>query len=118
MSSGVVGWGCRAGIPSTEFFTSIEHVTGHDLDVVQRIRDNRLIEAIVASSDQVALLPRFTTPRDAGLALVPLTGVSTTRWIVAVMRPDTAERVAVRAVIAAFSQMEGTADEGEVRTAD
>lgn len=108
--------GCRwvgvpRGYPFDTILTSIEHVTGRDLNVVQRIRDNRLIEAIVASSDQVALLPRFTTPRNAGLSLVPLTKVTTTRWIVAVMRPDTAERVAVRAVIAALSQTGGTADE-------
>ena len=104
--------GVPRGYPFDTILTSIEHVTGHVLDVVQRIRDNRLIEAIVASSDQVALLPRFTTPRDQGLCLVPLTGVTTTRWIVAVMRPDTAERVAVRAVIAALKRIEGAAEEG------
>ncbi len=102
--------GVPRGYPFDTILTSIEHLTGRDLDVVQRIRDNRLIEAIVASSDQVALLPRFTTPRDAGLSLVPLTGVTTTRWIVAVMRPDTAERVAVRAVISALSRVDDAAD--------
>ena len=67
--------GVPRGYPFDTILTSIEHLTGRDLDVVQRIRDNRLIEAIVASRDHVALLPRFTTPRDAGLSLVPLTGV-------------------------------------------
>ncbi|GAA1808731.1 MULTISPECIES: LysR family transcriptional regulator [Brevibacterium] len=107
----VVDWpwvGVPHGYPFNSVLLSLAHVTGRDLDVVQRIRDNRLIEAIVASSDQLALLPRFTTPRDAGLTLVPLSGVTTMRWVVAVMRPDTAERVAVRRVLEALTR----SDEG------
>ncbi|QQB16025.1 LysR family transcriptional regulator [Brevibacterium casei] len=100
--------GVPHGYPFNSVLLSLAHVTGRDLDVVQRIRDNRLIEAIVASSDQLALLPRFTTPRDAGLTLVPLSGVTTMRWVVAVMRPDTAERVAVRRVLEALTR----SDEG------
>ncbi|MBM6591435.1 LysR family transcriptional regulator [Brevibacterium sp. RIT 803] len=96
--------GVPHGFPFTTILTSIEHVTGRELEVTQRIRDNRLIEAIVASSDQVALLPRFTTPKDAGLTLLPLTGVATTRWVVAVMTPDTAERAAVKRVLDALRQ--------------
>lgn len=94
--------GVPHGFPFATILSSIEHVTGRELEVTQRIRDNRLIEAIVASSDQVALLPRFTTPRDAGLTLIPLTGVATTRWVVAVMRPDTAERAAIKRVLDAL----------------
>lgn len=96
--------GVPEGYPFTAIMTSIEQVTGRELEVTQRIRDNRLIEAIVASSDQLALLPRLTTPRNAGLALVPLTGVTTARWVVAVMRPDTAERAAVKRVLDALRQ--------------
>ncbi|WP_231445453.1 LysR family transcriptional regulator [Brevibacterium zhoupengii] len=92
------------GFPFATILTSIEHVTGRELEVTQRIRDNRLIEAIVSSSDQVALLPRFTTPKGAGLTLLPLTGVATTRWVVAVIAPDTAERAAVKRVLDALRQ--------------
>lgn len=105
--------GVPVGYPFNSVLTSIEYLTGRDLDVVQRIRDNRLIEAIVASSDQLALLPRYTTPADAGLTLIPLTGVSTTRWVSAVIRPDTAERVAVRRVLDALSRT----DEGRASPA-
>lgn len=94
--------GVPQGYPFDTVLSAIEHVSGRSLDVTQRIRDNRLVEAIVASSRLVALLPRFTTPRDAGLRLIPLTGVTTTRWIVAVMRPDTAQRAAVTRVLAAL----------------
>ncbi|AOP52410.1 LysR family transcriptional regulator [Brevibacterium aurantiacum] len=92
------------GFPFATILTSIEHVTGRELEVTQRIGDNRLIEAIVSSSDQVALLPRFTTPKGAGLTLLPLKGVATTRWVVAVMAPDTAERAAVKRVLDALRQ--------------
>lgn len=96
--------GVPHGFPVATIMSSIEHVTGRELEVTQRIRDNRLIEAIVASSHQVALLPRFTTPEDAGVTLVPLTGVATTRWVVAVMAPDTAERAAIKRVLDALRQ--------------
>ena len=90
--------GVPQGYPFATILSSIEHVTGRELEVTQRIRDNRLIEAILASSEHIALLPRFTTPENAGLTLIPLSGVTTTRWVVAVMRPDTAERAAVTRV--------------------
>lgn len=99
--------GCRwIGVPVDYPFdtilTAIAHITGRELDITQRIRDNRLIEAIVASSDHIALLPRYTTPQEAGLRLIPLQGVTTARWVVAVMRPDTAERAAVSRVLDAL----------------
>lgn len=90
--------------PFATIMSSIEQVTGRSLEVTQRIKDNRLVEAIVASSDHLALLPLLTTPRNAGLTLVPLTGVTTTRWVVAVMAPDTAERAAVKRVLEALHQ--------------
>jgi DNA-binding transcriptional LysR family regulator len=94
--------GVPRGYPFDTILTSIEHVTGRPLDVTQRIRDNRLIEAIVASGEHIALLPRFTTPPNAGLRLIPLEGVATTRWVVAVMRPDAVGRCAVTRVLEAL----------------
>ncbi len=63
-----------------------------------RIRDNHLVAALVASGEGIALLPRFTTRTADEIALVPLTGVISARWIVALSRPDRAERAAVRLV--------------------
>ena len=45
------------------------------------------------------MLPRFTTPTGAGLVLRPLDGVASVRHVSAVMRPDRAERLAVRRVV-------------------
>lgn len=63
-----------------------------------RMRDNQLVAALVASGQGIALLPRFTTRTADELVLVPLAGVRSARWIVALSRADRAERAAVRLV--------------------
>lgn len=63
-----------------------------------RLRDNQLVATLVAAGEGIALLPRFTTRSVDGLALRPLTGVLSARWVVALARPDRAERAAVRLV--------------------
>ncbi len=70
--------------------------------MVQRLRDNRLVEALVAAGDRIAVLPRFTSPAGRGVVLRPLAGLATARHIFAVMRPDKAERLAVRRVVEAL----------------
>jgi len=98
--------GVPRGYPFDTVLQTIERVTGAELHVVQRLRDNRLIEALVAASDHVAVLPRFTTPtgtpNGAGLVLRELAGVASARHVSAVLRPDRAERLAVRRVVEAF----------------
>lgn len=63
-----------------------------------RIRDNHLVAALVAAGEGIALLPRFTTRPADEFVLVPLSGGLSARWIVALSRPDRAERAAVRLV--------------------
>ena len=76
----------------------IEAACGRGLHRRLRIRDNQLVAALVASGEGVALLPRFTTRTADEFVLTPLTGVLSARWIVALSRPDRAERAAVRLV--------------------
>ena len=64
----------------------------------ERIRDNHLVAALVAAGEGLALLPRYTTRSADEFALVPLVDVPSARWIVALSRPDRAERAAVRLV--------------------
>lgn len=92
----------------------MERATGRELRVSQRVRDNRLVEALVRDSRQVAVLPRFTTPTGAGLVLRELGGVAAVRHVSAVMRPDRAERLAVRRVVAELVRVgrEVAADHG------
>ncbi|WP_435198023.1 LysR family transcriptional regulator [Janibacter sp. GS2] len=76
----------------------IGDATGRTITPRLRMRDNQLIAALVAAGEGIALLPRFTTRPGDGLALRPLTGVHSERWIVGLSRPDRAERAAVRLV--------------------
>lgn len=94
--------GVPLGFPFDTVRVAVEEATGTNVRVVQRLRDNRLIEALVAGSDKVAILPRFTTP--PSVVLRPLHGISTARHIFAVMRPDRAERLAVQRVVATLRE--------------
>lgn len=88
-----------AGFPFEAVLQGIERRTGRSLRVRQRLKDNRLIEALVAAGHGIAVLPRFTTPTGDGLVLRPLLGVPTGRHVFAVLRRDRAERRAVRRVL-------------------
>lgn len=93
--------GVPLGYPFDTVRNAVEEAVAGPVAVPLRLRDNRLIEALVADSDRVAVLPRFTTPSGA-VVLRPLADIPTARYIYAVMRPDRAERQAVRRVLAAF----------------
>ncbi|CAN7227018.1 LysR family transcriptional regulator [Knoellia sp. LjRoot47] len=94
--------GVPAGYPFETVLDSVARVTGRPVTVTQRIRDNRIAEALVAAEVGLALLPRFTTrPRD-GVVLRPLRGVNARRWVVAMSRPDRAQRAVVRRAVDAL----------------
>jgi len=71
---------------------------GH-VDVVQRVRDNGLVRAMVAAGLGIGILPRNTMASGDDVKLLALQGVPAERWVVAIMRPDRAERAAVQAVL-------------------
>jgi DNA-binding transcriptional LysR family regulator len=76
---------------------------------VQRVRDNRLVEAMVARGLGIALLPRFTTRPRVDVVLKPLVGVRASRRLLALSRRDVAERVAVRTVLDALAEIASAA---------
>jgi len=88
--------GVPAGFPFDTVRVAIENRSGRSLNVVQRIRDNRLVEALVAQGLGCGLLPRFTTRPRHGMVTIPLAEVRSTRQIVAIARPDRVERAVVR----------------------
>ncbi|MFC4337020.1 LysR family transcriptional regulator [Salininema proteolyticum] len=96
--------GVPLGFPFDTVRQAVERVTGAELRVVQRLRDNRLIESLIAGSRRIAVLPRFTTPVDGGVVLRELAEIPSRRHISAVMRPDKAERLAVRRVLEAVQR--------------
>lgn len=85
-----------AGYPFDTVLTTISDRAGRSLHIAQRVRDNRLIEALVAAGEHLAVLPRFTTAAHSALALRPITDVPAVRHMSAVMRPDRARRRAVQ----------------------
>lgn len=91
------------GYPFDTVRIAIENQAGEPLDVVQRLRDNRLVEALVAAGQGCALLPRFTTRPRPDVVMKPLADVRSVRRIVALGRPDRLERAAVRTVLDALT---------------
>ncbi|WP_205325297.1 LysR family transcriptional regulator [Glycomyces sp. YM15] len=111
----LVDWewiGVPKGYPFDSVLESIERATGTSLRVAQRLRDNRLVESLVAGSRRIAVLPRFTTPTGTGLVLREIADIPTRRHVTAISRPDRAERLAVKRVLGAFQR---TAAEAERR---
>ncbi|WP_028707462.1 LysR family transcriptional regulator [Propionicicella superfundia] len=91
--------GVPLGFPFDTVRIAIENRSGAALNVVQRLRDNRLVEALVAAGLGCAMLPRFTTRPRPDLVTIPLTDVRSERSILALGRPDRFARAAVRAVL-------------------
>lgn len=97
--------GVPEGYPFDRLLHEIEAVTGASLTVVQRVTDSGITEALVAAGIGISLIPRFTASGpDSGIVTRPLTGVDMSRHIVALMRPDKAERLAVRTVADALQR--------------
>jgi len=94
--------GVPEGYPFAAVLDGVARVTGRPVTVTQRIRDNRIAEALVAAEVGLALLPRFTTRPREGVVLRPLRGVNARRWVVAMSRPDRAERAVVRRTVVAL----------------
>lgn len=97
--------GVPEGYPFATVLDGVERVAGRPVRIVQRVRDNRVAEAFVVAGVGLALLPRFTTRAHEGVVLRPLRGVNARRWIVALSRPDRAERAVVRRTVAALREV-------------
>jgi DNA-binding transcriptional LysR family regulator len=91
--------GVPLGYPFDDLRIAIENRAGAKLDVRLRVRDNRLVEALVAAGQGVAILPRWTTRPRADLVTLQLADVRSSRTHLALARPDRAERAAVGVVL-------------------
>ena len=96
--------GVPDGYPFERVLHEIEQQGGGRIDVAQRISDIRMMEALIVAGLGIALVPRYTSggSQPGKLVLKPVRGVDAERQIVALMRPDRAERLAVRTVVEAL----------------
>ncbi len=92
--------GVPPGLPFERVLHEIEQQAGRRVRIGQRFSDLRVIEAFIAAGHGVALVPRFTSGNvSPDVVLKPLRGIAAERTIVALMRPDVAQRLAVRTVV-------------------
>lgn len=94
--------GVPEGYPFDDLRLAIEAAAGEPFRIVQRMRDNRLVEALVEAGFGMGILPRLSTRPSAGVRLLPLRGVATGRVISALARPEVAERAVVRHALEAL----------------
>lgn len=87
------------GYPFRTLVDTLERLTGRRADVVQEVRDNRLVEALVVAGVGIALLPRLTTRPNPQVRLLQLREVDSARRVLVMARRDRAERAAVRRVM-------------------
>jgi len=87
------------GYPFRRLLERLERAAGRPAEVVQEVRDNRVVEALVAAGVGIALLPRFTTRPNPAVRLLRLRDVDSARRVLVMARRDRAERAAVRRVI-------------------
>jgi DNA-binding transcriptional LysR family regulator len=93
--------GVDIGFPVDDVLRSLAIRTGARPEVVQRINDFRVTEALVAAGHGVALLPRYTVD-SSRLTMRRLAGVRAGRNVEALSRQGATERPAVRLVLDAL----------------
>ncbi|RFA08668.1 LysR family transcriptional regulator [Subtercola boreus] len=89
------------GYPFERTLYDISAAAGAPVNIVQRFADTRVTESLVSAGLGIAILPRYTALTSDTMhriALKPLSGMRAERHIYALMRPDRAERLAVRTV--------------------
>ena len=97
--------GVPVDYPFDRILVDISAIVGRSLNVTQRLRDNGIVEAVVAGGHGLAILPRYTTrEHENGLVTRPLVGVRSERLVSILMRPDRAQRPSVRRVVEALQR--------------
>jgi len=90
------------GFPLEQALAVIAGIGGGDARIVHRINEFRVAAAVVAASDCIALMPRYTTDlrEHPELVLRPLAHPGLGRYIDCLARPETLERATVKTVLA------------------
>ncbi|WP_026818112.1 LysR family transcriptional regulator [Arthrobacter castelli] len=109
--------GVPEGFPFDSILAQVEARTGRRVTRSQRYPDLRVMEALVSAGHGLAFLPRYTALGSGGRGYVlrPLEGVSASRSIVALARPDIAERTTIQQVLGLLKRVaQNVADDVEM----
>jgi DNA-binding transcriptional LysR family regulator len=99
----------HAGFPVEAIIDSLSAVTGRPVGIVHRVNEFTVAGELVRAGAGLALIPRWTIPRPAGVVLRPLAGVHSARRIDALVRPENALRPAVQAVLTSLREVGASA---------
>lgn len=91
----------RGGYSPHDVVGVISAMANQNVNVVHRINDYGGVSALVATGDVIGILPRYTSGHadDAGIVLRPLAGLSASRHIDILARPENLRRHSVQHVI-------------------
>lgn len=93
----------RAGFSPDDLIRAISTITDRSIDVVHRVNDYGSVASVIASGDAIGMVPRYTVgSTHTGLVLRPLTGITATRNIDVLTRPENLHRRSVQTVIVAL----------------
>lgn len=97
----------RSGYSPADVLSAIGAVASQPVNVVHRINDYSTVAALVSTGDVIGLLPRYTSSPalNPGVALRPLTGISTRRRIDLLVRPENLKRASVMLVAEALQHV-------------
>lgn len=89
------------GFPMQHAFEQIAGIGGAEVRIAHRINEFFVAAAVVAASDCVALMPRYTTDmrHHPNLVLKPISSLGPGRHIDCITRPETLERANVKTVL-------------------
>ncbi|TDE08627.1 LysR family transcriptional regulator [Jiangella asiatica] len=90
----------HAGFPVGALLDTVAAVSGRPVEVRHRVNEFTVAAELVRAGAGLALIPRWTSLRPAGVVLRPLTGVRVARRVDALIRPERTVRPAAREVLA------------------
>ncbi|QIK62881.1 LysR family transcriptional regulator [Leucobacter viscericola] len=91
----------REGFSPDDLVRAIAAVTDSSIDVVHRVNDYGSVASVIGAGGTIGMVPRYTVGSTySGLVLRPLTGITATRSIDLLTRPENLHRNSVQAVVA------------------
>jgi DNA-binding transcriptional LysR family regulator len=95
------------GFPLEQAITVIAGIGGREARILHRINEFAVAAAVIAASNCIALMPRYTADlrNHPELVLRPLAGPGLGRYIDCLARPETLERANVQAVLSQIREI-------------